>query len=87
MKIRTKLKFLIFIALIISITYQFEDFGLLNAFTNEKKHNKTDDNNSTIMIFNSNNTNFTTITNSSSPSFEEPSKKIKIIHLHKFNVF
>lgn len=80
MKIRTKLKFLIFIALTISISYQFEDFGLLNAFTNEKKHNKTDDNNTTNIIFNSN---FTIPTDFSSPFFEEPSKKIKIIYLNQ----
>ena len=75
MKINTKIKFFLLICFLISITHQFEDFGLFKPFTNDKKHNKTEDNNSTNIISCSNSTNSTNSTDENSNSQEEPSKK------------
>lgn len=71
MKIRTKIKFFLLICFITSITHQFEDFGLFKPF-NDKKHNKTEDNNSTHFMTCSNSTNST---DENFISQEEPSKK------------
>ncbi len=74
MKINTKIKFSLLICFLISITLQFEDFGVFKTFTNDKKHNKTEDNNSTNILSCSNSTNSTNSTDENYISPEEPSK-------------
>ena len=59
MRKNTKIKLFIFIGFIISITYQFEDFGVFKTFPLEIVNNKTDDNNLTDIIFYHNFTNST----------------------------
>ena len=63
MKIASKTKLFIFITFIVSFSYQFEDFGILNALSH-KKPNKIVSN-STIIEF-KNSTNSTNPQNSSS---------------------
>lgn len=73
MRIKTKIVFVIFIGFIISISYQFEDFGVFKTFASDTKNNKTDYNNSTDTIVYSNSCNSTDNNNSNSYTKEESS--------------
>ncbi len=83
MKIAAKTTIFIFIAFIVSFSYQFEDFGLLNALSHAK-HNKTDSN-STLMK--QNNTNNTTNSQKNISSIAGNETSINIILLLKFLIF
>ncbi len=74
MKITTKINFFLFIGFLISITYQYEDFGLFKAFTTDKKHDKTEDSNKTDSFISSNSTNSTNTSSVITNSEEESSK-------------
>lgn len=75
MKIAAKTTLFIFLAFIVSLSYQFEDFGLFNALSHAK-HNQTDSN--STLIKSNNSTNATNPQNlSSNAGNEEKSISLK----------